>query len=191
MAWRRHEIQPEYIAALLGGNVRIEPFPVPHDCLDGFGEAFWARPEAYLDPGIRAGISAFGLLDEQELSSGLQQLQADLRSGTWDARNSNLRQLGELDRLRTPADHRNGHRCRRLKGQATLSFDQGRDPEAVRMAAFTAEDPDDRSAFNAHMAKLRSSPDITLRAVTRDGRLVGTARSMRPASGWNELSAPV
>ena len=40
MACRRPEIQPGHIAALLGGNVRIEPFPVPRDCLDGFGEAF-------------------------------------------------------------------------------------------------------------------------------------------------------
>jgi RimJ/RimL family protein N-acetyltransferase len=53
-------------------------------------------------------------------------------------------------------------------------FDLMRDPEAVRMAAFTADDPDDRTAFDAHMAWLRSSPDITLRAVTCDGTLVGT-----------------
>jgi hypothetical protein len=55
---RRPEIQPERIAALLGGSVRIEPFLVPRDCLDGFAEAFWARPEAYLDPRVRAGMSA-------------------------------------------------------------------------------------------------------------------------------------
>jgi hypothetical protein len=29
-------------------------------------------------------------------------------------------------------------------------FDQMRDPESVRMAAFTAEDPGDRRAFDAH-----------------------------------------
>ncbi|MFJ6671290.1 GNAT family N-acetyltransferase [Actinosynnema sp. NPDC091369] len=53
-------------------------------------------------------------------------------------------------------------------------FEQMRDPESVRMAAFTAEDPDDRAAFDAHMAKLRTSHDITLRAITLDGRLVGS-----------------
>lgn len=53
-------------------------------------------------------------------------------------------------------------------------FDQMRDPESVRMAAFTAKDPDDRAAFDAHMAKLRTSHDITLRAITLDGRLVGS-----------------
>jgi RimJ/RimL family protein N-acetyltransferase len=53
-------------------------------------------------------------------------------------------------------------------------FDQMRDPESVRMAAFTARDPEDRSAFDAHMARLRSSPDITNLAVTCDGELVGS-----------------
>jgi RimJ/RimL family protein N-acetyltransferase len=53
-------------------------------------------------------------------------------------------------------------------------FEQMRDPESVRMAAFTAKDPNDRTAFDAHVSKLRTSPDITHRAVTRDGQLVGT-----------------
>lgn len=56
-------------------------------------------------------------------------------------------------------------------------FEQMRDPESVRMAAFTARDPDDRAAFDAHMARLRSSADITLRAITLDGRLVGSIGS--------------
>ena len=56
-------------------------------------------------------------------------------------------------------------------------FDQMRDPESVQMAAFTARDPDDRQAFDAHMARLRTSPDITVRGVTRDGRLVGSIGS--------------
>jgi RimJ/RimL family protein N-acetyltransferase len=58
-----------------------------------------------------------------------------------------------------------------------MLFDQMRDPEAVRMAAFTAEDPDDRRAFDAHMAMVRSSPDTTLRAITCDGQLVGSIAS--------------
>jgi RimJ/RimL family protein N-acetyltransferase len=56
-------------------------------------------------------------------------------------------------------------------------FEQMRDPEAVRMAAFTAEDPDDRAAFDAHMAKVRALPDATNRAITVDGRLVGSIAS--------------
>jgi len=56
-------------------------------------------------------------------------------------------------------------------------FDQMRDPEAVRMAAFTTENPDDRDAFDAHMARARSSPGITHRAITCDGQLVGSIAS--------------
>jgi RimJ/RimL family protein N-acetyltransferase len=52
-------------------------------------------------------------------------------------------------------------------------FEQMRDPEGVWMAAFTAEDPDDRAYFDAHMARVRVAPDVTMRAVTRDGQLVG------------------
>ena len=59
-------------------------------------------------------------------------------------------------------------------GDLDAIFDQMRDPEAVRMAAFTAEDPNDRDAFDDHMAKVMSSPDATLWAVTREDRLVGT-----------------
>jgi hypothetical protein len=58
-------------------------------------------------------------------------------------------------------------------------FDQMRDPASVWMAAFTAKDPGDRAAFDARIAiaRLRSSPDVVLRAVTRDGRLVGSIAS--------------
>ena len=56
-------------------------------------------------------------------------------------------------------------------------FEQRRDPESVRMAAFTAEDPNDRTAFDVHMAKVRTSPEVTMRAITVDGRLVGSIAS--------------
>jgi RimJ/RimL family protein N-acetyltransferase len=56
-------------------------------------------------------------------------------------------------------------------------FEQMRDPESVRMAAFTAKDPDDRTAFDAHMAKIRTSPEVTNRIITLDGRLVGSIAS--------------
>lgn len=56
-------------------------------------------------------------------------------------------------------------------------FAQMSDAESVRMAAFTARDPADREAFSAHMARVRSSPENTLRAVTCDGVLVGSIAS--------------
>ncbi|WP_207915526.1 GNAT family N-acetyltransferase [Micromonospora sp. 15K316] len=47
------------------------------------------------------------------------------------------------------------------------------DPEAIRMAAFTADDPDDRRAFAAHWHRVRTDPEIVSRTVTVDGRVVG------------------
>lgn len=62
-------------------------------------------------------------------------------------------------------------------GDLDALFEQMRDPEAVRMAAFTAEDPDDRNAFGAHMARVLATPGITHRAVTSYGQLVGQVAS--------------
>jgi RimJ/RimL family protein N-acetyltransferase len=66
-------------------------------------------------------------------------------------------------------------------------FDQMREPESVWMAAFTPEVPDDRDAFDAHMARVRSSPDGTLRAVTCNGQLVGSIASF-VADGQTEVT---
>ena len=68
-----------YAATL--GPVRIEPLLVPHDCTDGFLYAYWRRPEAYLDPKVRSGSSAFRNL--AGLEAGLERLRADLGSGEW------------------------------------------------------------------------------------------------------------
>jgi RimJ/RimL family protein N-acetyltransferase len=56
-------------------------------------------------------------------------------------------------------------------------FEQMRDPESVRMAAFTANDPSDRRAFDAHMAKVMSSPGVRQRVIISDSGLVGTIAS--------------
>ncbi|CAL9383174.1 GNAT family N-acetyltransferase [Streptomyces sp. enrichment culture] len=54
-----------------------------------------------------------------------------------------------------------------------------RDPEARRMAAFTARDPDDRAAFDAHWARLLASPDVN-RLVLVDGAPAGHAAVYGP-----------
>jgi hypothetical protein len=71
--------------------------PIPHDCVDGFFHAYWRRPEAYLDPEVRAGISAFALLAPEQVEDGLARLSADLGSGAWQRRNAALLELDELD----------------------------------------------------------------------------------------------
>ncbi|CAL9601291.1 GNAT family N-acetyltransferase [Streptomyces sp. Tu 3180] len=52
-------------------------------------------------------------------------------------------------------------------------YRQLNDPDALRMAAFTPEDPADRDAFDARWARIRSSPDVVVRTVLVDGDVVG------------------
>ncbi|SEN73854.1 Ubiquinone/menaquinone biosynthesis C-methylase UbiE [Actinacidiphila rubida] len=84
------------LVALLGG-ARVEAVPVPHDCTDGFGAAFWRRPEAYLDPHVRAGISMLALTGEDVLGPGLARLADDLSTGRWHERHADLLQREALD----------------------------------------------------------------------------------------------
>lgn len=76
---------------------RVEPVPIPSDCTDGFGGAYWARPEAYLDPAVRDGISLFRLAPPDVVASGAARLAAELADGTWDATYGQLRTLPSMD----------------------------------------------------------------------------------------------
>jgi SAM-dependent methyltransferase len=79
------------------GDADVEVVPVPWDCRDGFMSAFWRRPEAYLDPAVRAGISTLAKRSEAELAEGLARLRADLDSGAWARRHADLLERDELD----------------------------------------------------------------------------------------------
>jgi SAM-dependent methyltransferase len=70
------------------GDIEVLSLPVPHDCVDGFLGAYWRRPHAYLDAGVRSAISTFAKIAEVE--SGLARLRSDLESGTWDRRYGHL-----------------------------------------------------------------------------------------------------
>jgi SAM-dependent methyltransferase len=78
----------ERLTELLGG-AEIRTVPIPHDCTDGFLGAYWRRPEAYLDPDVRAAISSLAELGERA-AGGLARLGADLRSGAWQRRHADL-----------------------------------------------------------------------------------------------------
>ena len=77
------------------GEIEVTPVSVPHDCIDGFLYAFWRRPEAYLDPAVRAGSSSFRVLPG--LDAGLSRLAADLASGEWERRYGHLLQFEDFD----------------------------------------------------------------------------------------------
>jgi hypothetical protein len=74
-AERRRYPSMEHLAGVLGGAVDVTEVPIPHDCVDGFGDAYFSRPEAFLDPVVRRSQSA---------------------SGAWDARHGHLRSLPEF-----------------------------------------------------------------------------------------------
>jgi SAM-dependent methyltransferase len=86
----------ETIAGHLGAQAII-PVPIPSDCQDGFFHAFWARPEAYLDPNVRAGISVFARLDQGVVERAVRRLERDLSTGAWQERNATLVERSELD----------------------------------------------------------------------------------------------
>jgi RimJ/RimL family protein N-acetyltransferase len=48
------------------------------------------------------------------------------------------------------------------------------DPIAVRMAAFTADDPSDRGAFDAWLARIAARDDVLRRTAVEDGEPVGS-----------------
>jgi len=75
----------------------VEPVPVPHDCEDGFFGAYWRRPSAYLDAGVRASFSALDFLDAAVLAGALHRLERDLQSGAWQRRHGHLLELDEID----------------------------------------------------------------------------------------------
>ena len=77
--------------------LRVSAVPIPADCRDGFYGAHWRRPEAYLDPVVRAGISTMAKRDPAELEPGLARLEEDLRTGAWAERHADLLALDELD----------------------------------------------------------------------------------------------
>ena len=75
----------------------VTPVPAPVDCVDGFAGAYRGRPEAYLEPAVRASISSLALLSPADAERGAQRLRDDLRPGVWDDRFGHLRGLSELD----------------------------------------------------------------------------------------------
>jgi SAM-dependent methyltransferase len=88
---------PETVAEWLGGDVRVEPLPVPSDCADWMLGSFWAHPERVLDPVARANTSGFARMEPAVVDRVVAAVERDLDSGVWDARWGWLRDLGEFD----------------------------------------------------------------------------------------------
>jgi SAM-dependent methyltransferase len=101
--WLNRDYLPEF-ADLLAGRppltdlaraigARTEPVLIPWDCADGFYEAYWRRPEAYLDENVRRGTSIWASVGPDAEQRAVHSLGADLASGRWAERNRDLLDL--------------------------------------------------------------------------------------------------
>ncbi len=79
------------IAAALGPRTEVLPVPIPLLCSDGFGEAYYGRPEALLDPGARRACSAWSFVAPEVAPRFVTALERDLASGAWDDMYGDLR----------------------------------------------------------------------------------------------------
>ena len=82
---------------VLGPDSRVLVLPVPAHCQDGFFAAYWRRPEAYLDPAVRAAISGIALLPDVVVKRAVAKLANDLESGRWQATYTDLLARESLD----------------------------------------------------------------------------------------------
>jgi SAM-dependent methyltransferase len=78
-------------------GARTEPVPIPWDCSDGFFEAHWRRPEAYLDEEVRRGVSVWSSVGPDVERRAVDSLRDDLASGQWVQRNRDLADLDEAE----------------------------------------------------------------------------------------------
>jgi SAM-dependent methyltransferase len=81
----------DFVKKSLGGNCEVIPIPVPLDCSDGFQEAFYGRPEAFLEKEVRLAQSAWGFLKDGLEEQLIKRLSADLASGAWDKKYGHYR----------------------------------------------------------------------------------------------------
>lgn len=86
----------DHLREVLGGPTSVLEVPVPIDCVDGFTEAYYARPERFLDPEVRRSQSAWGFVDEPAIERAVHRLRTDLASGEWDRRYGALREQAEF-----------------------------------------------------------------------------------------------
>jgi hypothetical protein len=95
-ATRRVGPSSDQVAEAIGADVCID-LPVPRDLTDGVLGAYWCRPEAYLDPTVRANNSGLALADPAVIARGVGQLEADLASGAWQSRHADLSGRASID----------------------------------------------------------------------------------------------
>jgi len=87
-------------AALSAGGefgTEIQVVLIPLDSTDGFGQAFYGRPERLLEPAVRRAMSAWSFVPDDAVARFERDLARDLESGTWDEKYGSFRSLPEFD----------------------------------------------------------------------------------------------
>lgn len=69
-----------------------------------------------------------------------------------------------------------------------IFFEQQLDPGANYMAAFTAEDPTDRAAFDRHWQRIRTDSTITIRTILAGDEVAGSVTCYIDEDGRPEVS---
>ena len=82
---------------MLGGKTLSHPVMIPFACRDGFNEAYYGRPEIFLDDAARAANSAWSFVAPETEKSYVAHLARDLSNGAWDARHGSLRSQPSYD----------------------------------------------------------------------------------------------
>jgi SAM-dependent methyltransferase len=103
--WLTRDYLPEVAASPVGLatelaraiGARMESVLVPWDCADGFFEAYWRRPDAYLDEPVRRGISVWTAVGQDAEERAVHELTRDLASGRWAERNRDILDLDEAE----------------------------------------------------------------------------------------------
>ena len=95
-ATRRLGPSAEDVVNAVGATSTV-PLLVPLDMVDGVLGAYWRRPEAYLDPAVRANCSGLALADPKVIARGVAALAGDLESGAWQERHGELLSRDSLD----------------------------------------------------------------------------------------------
>ena len=95
-AERRRYPPIDHICDVFGGTSAVTAVPIPIDCTDGFTEAFYARPERFLDPAVRRAQSAWGFVSPDVERQGYRTVAKGPGNSEWERRHGSFRELPEF-----------------------------------------------------------------------------------------------
>lgn len=85
------------IEELVGLPMKLTKVKIPFNCTDGFQEAFYGRPEAFLKEEVRRSQSAWGFLPKDLEAQYCAKLAGELESGEWEQKYGFYRRIPEYE----------------------------------------------------------------------------------------------